>query len=83
MHVINLMYFIVLLVLEILILTNGIAIKKPFNYIAMLFLVPTIIILTPIVNYISREFILIFGVIYTVLGIALIFSYNYSIKKKR
>lgn len=59
----------VFLLLAVLILVNYIVIKKPYKYLIILFIVPAIIVQTPVVKNLNRKLELIFGTIYFMLTI--------------
>lgn len=70
--------------IAILILINFIEIKKPYNYLTVVFIIlPAIIVQTPIVKDMSRSLELIFGTLYFLTAMGIIISYGFSMKKKK
>lgn len=65
----------------ILILTNYIVIKKPYNYLTILFIIPAIIVETPLVNSLNKSLETILVPLYFVLALILLICYAKSEKK--
>ncbi|UZQ49988.1 hypothetical protein [Clostridium kluyveri] len=64
------------LLLAVLILVDYIVIKKPYKYLIILFIVPAIIVQTPVVKNLNRNLELIFGTIYFMLTIIFLIYYG-------
>lgn len=84
MSINNIISIIGFILMAVLILINYISVIKPYNYIVVIFtIIPAIIIQTPVADNMSKELELIFGVVYFIINMAILFSYAYTERKKR
>ncbi|CAM2900359.1 hypothetical protein HAHI6034_01915 [Hathewaya histolytica] len=84
MTISNIISFISFTLLAILILKDYIAIRKPYNYLTIIFVIlPPMIINTPIGKNMSRGLERIFVPAYAAIGIGIIVCHEYTRRKKK
>lgn len=71
------------LLIVFLVLKDYISIKKPYNYLIIAFIVPAILIQTPLTHKISTNIESILAGIYIICSFVLLLSYNYSLTKEK
>ncbi|GFZ31730.1 hypothetical protein CSC2_22560 [Clostridium zeae] len=70
------------LLIALLVLKNYIPIKKPYNYLVVAFIVPAVLIQTPLTHKINVKVEAILVGIYLICSFVLLVSYNHSISKE-
>ncbi|GKU25550.1 hypothetical protein CFB3_06790 [Clostridium folliculivorans] len=71
------------LLIAVLILKNYISIKRPYNYLVVSFIIPAVLIQTPLTNQITTNIESILAGIYLICSFVLLVSYNHSLSKEK
>jgi hypothetical protein len=71
------------LLIAFLVLKNYISIKKPYNYLIIAFIVPAVLIQTPLTHKMPPNTESILVGIYLICSFVLLLSYNYSLAKEK
>lgn len=71
------------LLIAILVLKNYISIKKPYNYLIVVFIIPAVLIQTPLTQMVTKNIELLLVGVYLICSFILLVCYNHSLSKEK